>query len=72
MQHSCGKFGCDGDCLDFEGFDNDNGTDKLIVQNIVHLIYLNQTELKYYQAINIFSIYNNHKPSLIYIHLLIL
>lgn len=54
--------------LDFEGFNNKNGTDKLIVPDIVHLLYLQHTEIKFYEMINIFSIYLNHKPSLIYLH----
>lgn len=54
--------------LDFEGFDNVNGTDRYIVPNIFHLIYLNTPNIKFYQAINIYSIFLNHKPDLIVIH----
>lgn len=54
--------------LDFESFDNQNGSMTFIVPNIVHLLYLNTTTLKFYQAINIYSIYLNHRPDLIYIH----
>ena len=54
--------------IDFEGFDNENGLDFNIVPNIVHLIYLQETNIKFYQVINIFAIYLNHKPDFIYIH----
>jgi hypothetical protein len=54
--------------LDFENFDNQNGTSKYIVPNIIHLIYLNSPNIKFYQAINIYSIFLNHKPDLIIIH----
>jgi hypothetical protein len=54
--------------LDFEGFNNVNGTDRYIVPNIFHLIYLNSPNIKFYQAINIYSIFLNHKPDLIVIH----
>ena len=65
---SCGIFGCSDDYLDFEGFDNEKGVNKSIVPNIVHLVYLNETKIKFYQMICIFSIYFNHKPELIYFH----
>ena len=68
QNHDCGIYGCIDDYLDFEGFDNVNGVNKTIVPDIVHLLYLQETELKFYQVINIFSIYYNHKPGLIYIH----
>ena len=58
----------DNDVIDFEGFDNENGVNRTIVPNIVHLIYFNQVEMKFYQMINIFSIYLNSKPDYIYIH----
>jgi hypothetical protein len=58
----------DYDMFDFEGFDNQTGSDRLIVPNIVHLIYLNSTEIKFYQAINIYSIFLNQKPEKIFIH----
>jgi hypothetical protein len=66
--NDCGIYGCIDDYLDFEGFDNINGVNKSIVPNIVHLIYLNETKIKFYQMICIFSIYFNHKPELIYFH----
>ena len=66
--NDCGIYGCIDDYLDFEGFDNINGVNKSIVPNIVHLIYLNETNIKFYQMICIFSIYFNHKPELIYFH----
>lgn len=54
--------------IDFEGFDNENGTDQLIIPNIVHLLYLQTTTIKFYQAVNIYSIYLNQNPDQIYIH----
>jgi hypothetical protein len=66
--NDCGIYGCIDDYLDFEAFDNVNGVNKSIVPNIVHLIYLNETKIKFYQMICIFSIYFNHKPELIYFH----
>ena len=65
---ACGIYGCIDGYLDFLGFDNINGVNKSIVPNIVHLIYLNETKIKFYQMICIFSIYFNHKPELIYFH----
>lgn len=56
------------DLIDFEGFDNVNGVDHNIVPNIVHLLYLQETDIKFFQMINIFSIYFNLKPDSIYIH----
>jgi hypothetical protein len=65
----CGVYGCIDEYIDFEGFDNEiHGAGKPIVPNIIHLIYLNKAHLKFHEAICIFSIYLNHKPSLIYIH----
>ena len=64
----CGILGCIDDYLDFEEFDNINGVNKTIVPNIVHLVYLNEPLIKFYQMICIFSIYFNHKPELIYFH----
>lgn len=58
----------DADIFDFEGFDNQNGTDHMIIPNIVHLLYLQTTNFTFYQMINIFSIYLIQKPDLIYIH----
>jgi hypothetical protein len=58
----------DEDTLDFEGFDNKKGSSRLIVPNIVHLVYLKQPKIKFYQMISIFSIFLNQKPDRIYIH----
>jgi hypothetical protein len=54
--------------IDFEGFDNENGANQSIVPNIVHLIYLNTTEISFYKAINIYSIFLNHNPEQIFLH----
>ena len=61
-------YGCIDDYLDFEGFDSINGVNKTIVPDIVHLLFLQQTKLEFYQIINIYSIYYNHQPKLIYFH----
>ena len=54
--------------IDFEGFDNINGLNISIIPNIVHLLYLQQPYLKFYQLVNILTIYYNHKPEFIYFH----
>jgi hypothetical protein len=56
------------DILSFEGFDNQHGASQNIVPNLVHLIYFKKSTLKFEEMINIFSIYFNHRPDLIYIH----
>lgn len=62
------SFGKNEDIIDFEGFDNVNGVNKSIIPNIVHLLYLQQPYIKFYQLVNILSIYYNHKPDYIYFH----
>lgn len=54
--------------LDFEGFDNEKGSDKYIVPNIVHLIYLRVTTINFMQMVTIYSIFLNQNPDKIYIH----
>ena len=56
--------------IDFEDYDNenDNHTRPLIVPNIVHLIYMNVSSLRFHEMICIFSIYLNHRPDLIIMH----
>jgi hypothetical protein len=54
--------------MDFEGFDNINGANNYIVPDYVHLLFLQAPFIKFYQLINIFSIYLNHRPSYIYFH----
>ena len=66
--YDCGVYGCIDDYLDFQEFDNENGVNKYIIPNIAHYIYINQTKIKFYQMICIFSLYFNHKPDLIYFH----
>jgi hypothetical protein len=57
------------DIFDFEGFDNkENGSSEYIVPNIVNLLYLRTSEIKFYQAVCIYSIYLNQKPDVIYLH----
>lgn len=57
--------------FDFEGFDNNDekaNHTRIIVPNIVHLVYLGVIEITFYQMINIFSIFLNQRPDKIYIH----
>ncbi len=61
------------DFFSFENFDNENGYNRSIVPNIVHLIYFQKStpknvSLKFHEMINIFSIFFNHNPDLIYLH----
>lgn len=56
------------DFIDFEDFNNTNGLDYDIIPNIVHLLYLNQPYLRFFEMVNIFSIFFNHKPDKIYFH----
>ena len=54
--------------IDFEGFDNINGLNRSIIPNIVHLLYLDQPYIKFYQLVNILTVFYNHRPNNIYIH----
>ena len=54
--------------FDFEEFDNEKGTDQLIVPNIVHLIYLNVISINFNQLMCIYSIFLNQNPDKIMIH----
>jgi len=54
--------------IDFEGFDFRNGLNQTIIPNIVHLLFINKTEIKFYEFVNILSIFFHHKPDNIYIH----
>ena len=56
--------------LDFDGFNNKNFTpwQPNIVPNIVHLVYMNQTELRFHEMICIYSIFLNQNPDVIMIH----
>ena len=54
--------------IDFEKFDNINGTDHFIVPNIVHLIYLGKLNFEFGQMIALYSIFLNQSPDKIYIH----
>ena len=58
------------DILDFEGFNNDklNESSPMIVPNIIHIIYMNKTELRFHEMVCIFSIFLNQKPDTILIH----
>ena len=65
----------DKDIIDFEYYDNSISITEanqrnlpIIVPNIVHLIYLDYTFIKFVDMISIFSIYFNHKPDHIYFH----
>ena len=59
--------------INFENFDNKrerrvNDADPFIVPNIVHLVYLEATKLRFHQMMCIYSIYLNQKPDMIIIH----
>jgi hypothetical protein len=57
--------------IDFEGYDNSGDVppfDTFIVPNYIHLIYLKINEIKFYQMVNIYSMFLNQKPTRIYIH----
>lgn len=56
------------DMMDFEEFNNQVGSEKYIVPNLVHLVYLNETYIDFQKAVNIYSIYLNQRPDYIYIH----
>jgi mannosyltransferase OCH1-like enzyme len=59
------------DIIDFENFNNSitlPKNSKLIVPNIVHLIYNDYTFIKFTDMINIFSIHFNQRPDRIYLH----
>ena len=54
--------------IDFEGFDNQNGTSHPIIPNIAHYIFLNKPTIEFYHMVNIFSLFFNHRPEKIYFH----
>ena len=54
--------------IDFENFDNFNGTKEPIIPNIVHYLFLNNPNIRFYHLINILAVYLNHKPDFIYFH----
>ena len=58
------------DILHFEGFDNENAslTRPRIVPNVVHLLFMNKTALRFHEMICLLSIYMNHRPDRIIIH----
>ena len=54
--------------IDFEDFDNENGTSYQIIPNVVHYLFLNKTVVDFYHMVNILSLYLNHGPDKIYFH----
>ena len=60
--------------IDFESFDNANGSDHFIVPNIVHMIYLDRKlpnkkpKFEFAHMIALYSIFLNQNPDKIYIH----
>lgn len=54
--------------INFENFDHIHGHPTPIVPNIVHLLYLNNPIIDFDQMINIFSIFLNHGPDMVYFH----
>ena len=67
-KHRFSKTNPDDEIIDFEGFDNVSGMNVAIIPNIVHLLYLKHSFIRFYQLVNILSIYYNHEPNFIYIH----
>jgi hypothetical protein len=56
------------DLIDFEGFDNVHGSPEYIVPNIIHFVFLNRSDIRFTEMINIFAAYLNQKPESICIH----
>ena len=54
--------------IDFEDFDNENGTSYQIIPNVVHYLFLNKPVVDFYHMVNILSLYLNHGPDKIYFH----
>ena len=52
----------------FKDFDNDTGTDRFIVPNIIHFIRFNQTEYSFIDYVVIKAAMRNHRPDSFYIH----
>ena len=52
----------------FKDFDNDTGTDRFIVPNIIHFIRFNQTEYSFIDYVVIKAAMRNHRPDFFYIH----
>ena len=47
---------------------DDEDASRLLVPNIVHLIYLSKSKMRFHEMICIFSIYLNQRPDMIVIH----
>jgi len=58
----------DNQTFDFTNFNNDIGSRKLIVPNIVHFIQFDMKTLNFVTFICLLSAWYNHKPSKIYLH----
>ena len=52
----------------FQGFDNESGSDVLIVPNIIHYIRFNKTTFSFVDYVCIRSAYVHQKPDAIYFH----
>jgi hypothetical protein len=51
-----------------KNINNETGSDRLIVPNIIHLIRFNKTEFSFIDYICIQSSFHNHRPESFYIH----
>lgn len=63
-----GRAGHGDELIDFEGFDNETGLDRLIVPNIVHFIRFNKSEISFVDFVVIQAAYRNQRPDYIYLH----
>ncbi len=54
--------------INFEGFNNETGSDDLIVPNLIHYVHLNQEIIEFHLFLSILSVWLNHKPDFIYLH----
>ncbi len=54
--------------IDFEGFDNQTGTGRLIVPNIIHYIRFNRTALTFVEYVCLRSAYLRQQPERILVH----
>ena len=58
----------DVDVKKFENFNNETGTDRFIVPNIVHFVQFNRSSFKFFEYICLRSAYLQQRPDYIFIH----
>ena len=56
------------DKMEFEGFNNVTGAERLIVPNIIHFIRFGDFELKFIDYLVLLAAMRNHRPDKFYIH----